>query len=600
MATRKSSSTADSNGSETNVSAQYANVNPDKGKILKQYLIEKGFAVKLRQVKIYNWLKNEEGYNGVTQKTLMTRANLHMPIIFEGVQNMAAKIGVAPEVKFDTIPEGDENAAPLMEHIVSEDLDDSDFEQIYDDSKIECGIYGRTIYKVIPGNDKNRVELVDTLAFLISPIARGSKKALYAGQQFIYKTNDELKEEKNLMEYDEEELQRLKENKVPKDTQTDDSSEASVKNMRFANMGLSNTTQYGSKVAELTEWWTYLKLKGDKKKVLYALTVANDQYLLRCVRGTDLGCHRLPFFSWGVFTRGITFWCPSVADVYRDPNLAVDLIWGMLFVASDSGLKQSSIVPRPLGVTPVTVGLKGRVQDKVWQFSPTPIENDGTADAVKGYADTAAGLAPNLPKSGGSKGKLSVTQQAAAAAQLDEKIAKAKRNATACFKEMTQFMSDVTAERLTKPRKVKLFGYKNLTIEDVTKKNFNGVTLKSTPRNTDDTQNNKAIKQKAKLQIYEVFKDDKLIPGQLALRRSVAKSFDIDPDEIESWFSEDKEASGMNAAAMGAQPAPQAPNQPPAPSAPPQAVPNAPAPTDATPLLSQTASTAAAAVPPTL
>jgi hypothetical protein len=82
MATRKSSSTADSNGSETNVSAQYANVNPDKGKILKQYLIEKGFAVKLRQVKIYNWLKNEEGYNGVTQKTLMTRANLHMPIIF--------------------------------------------------------------------------------------------------------------------------------------------------------------------------------------------------------------------------------------------------------------------------------------------------------------------------------------------------------------------------------------------------------------------------------------------------------------------------------------------------------------------------------------
>lgn len=606
---KKSTSTPDSNGSDTNV-PEYQNVIKDRKKILKQYQIEKNFAVKVRQVKIYNWLKNEELYNGVTQRTLLTRSNLHMPIVFEGVQNMASKIGTVPELKYDTVPEGDENASEIMQHVVNEDLDESAFEQVYDDSKVECGIYGRTIYKVIPGNDRNRVELVDTLAYLISPIARNTKKALYQGQQFIYKTLEELEDEKDRMEYDEEALMQLKKNEIPKDTQTDDSSEAAVKNTRFANMGLSNTTQYGSKVAEITEWWTYLK-KG-KKAELYALTVANDSYLLRAVPAKQLGCDRPPFFSWGVFTRGIAFWCPAVADVYRDPNLAVDVDtnqrvdnktyrnFGMLFVSSDSGLKQSSIVPRPLGVTPVQTGAKGKVQDKVWQFTPPEIQNDGTSDSIKNYADSAAGLSPNLPKSGGSKGKLSVTQQAAAAAQMDEKIQKAKRNALACFKEMTQFMADVTSERLTKPRQVKIFGYKSLTLESVTKKNFEGVKLVSMPSSSDDSQQNKAIKQKAKINLYELFKDDPKIPGQIAMRRSVAKTFDIDPDEIEAWFSEEKDPNqGMDPAAMGAQPSEQAPaaqNAAPQPAAPS----NAPAPTEATPQLSQTASAAQAAVPPSI
>lgn len=166
-----------------------------------------------------------------------------------------------------------------------------------------------------------------------------------------------------------------------------------------------------------------------------------------------------------------------------------------------------------------------------------------------------------------------------------------KRNATLAFQELTQLMADITKEKMTKPRKLKIFGYKNLDIEDVTKKNFEGVEFKSKATAAEDSQQNKAIKQKAKIELYTLFKDDPKVPGQIAMRRSVAKTFDIEPDEIESWFTVDKDQGQPN---MPIAPAPDAAPQ--APSAPSQ-IPNPPpAPTQATPQLSATQR----AVPPAI
>lgn len=566
----------------------YKNVIPNKVKIIRQYLKEKDYAIKLRQVKINNWIKNEEGYNGVVQKTLLTRSNLHAPVLFEGVQNMSSKLGKVPDNKFDTMPEGDQNAAEIMQHVVKEDLDSSNFDLIFENSKVEAGIYGRTIYKVIPGNDKQTVELVDSMAYLISPIAKDTKSALYQGQQFIYKTQEQLEEESDKMEYDGEELKRLKENKIPNEVQNDANSEASLKNIRAANMGLANTTNYGSKVAEITEWVTYIKGK------LHHLTVANDVYLLRCIPSIELGLKRPNFISWGTYTRGITFWCPSVADIYRDPNLAVDVSlnqqidnntyrnFGMKFVSSRSGLKQSSINPRPLGLTIVELGPKEKISDHVF-YDEVPQITDAivTMQTVKGFADSASGLSPAGTQ---AKGKISVTKQAQLNAEVEDKIKMMKRNATNAFQELCQLIADITAEKLTKPRKLKIFGYKNLTLENVTKKNFEGVKLVAKSAPSEDSQQNKAIKQKAKIDLYELFKDDPLIPGQIAMRRSVAKTFDIEPEEIESWFTKEEAMAGANA--------PAAPPGAPGADGKPKA-----APTDATPLIGATQEAAAMQIP---
>ena len=537
-------------GKEGKEIPKYANVINNKRKILKQYLIEKDYAIKVRQNKIQNWLKNEELYNGVTQRTLMTRSNLHLPIVFEGVQNASSKIGQVPEVSFDTIPEGDENASDIMEHVIKEDLNDSEFEITWEDSKIECGIYGETVYEIIPGNDKNSVELVDTLAFLRSPIAKKAKTTLYCGRQFIYKTMEEIEDDAKTFDYDMEEVSKLKTNKVPNETEQSNSNEASVKNIRLANMGLSNTTQFGSKVAELTKWQTYIDGK------LTELLVANDLYLLSKKSIEDeYGVKRPTFVWWGIFSRGIAQLAPSIADIYRDPNLALNVItnqsidnntyrnFGEMFVASSSGLKQSSIVPRPNGVTSIMCSSGEKVGDKVWTKNVPEITQGGLmASTIKGFADSASGLAPNIAP---SKGKLSVTQQARLNAEVEQKIIIMKRKATLAFQEICQLMSDITSSKLTTPRKVKIFGYKDLTLEGVTKDNFKDVKLVAKASPSEDSAQNKAIKQKAKIDLYTLFKDDPKVPGQLAMRRSVAKTFDIPPQEIEDWFTEEKQPTQM-------------------------------------------------------
>jgi len=545
-------------GDNSKATSTYKNVIGNKKKLLEQYLNEKLYAIKVRQVKINNWIKNEELYNGVTQRTLLTRSNLHVPYVFQIVHDASAKIGKAPTFEYDTVPEGDENAADIMKHVVMEDLKDSGWNLTYEASKIECGIYGRTIYEFKPGNDKQSVDLVDTLAFLISPIAKNTRDALYAGRQFIYKTLAELEEEKVEMEYDEEELQKIKDNKVPNEAQQDTSSEASLRNIRLANMGLANVTQYGSKVVELTSWWTYINQddEDETKRTLVNMVVGNDMYLLRCVTAESLGLDRNPFVSWGTFPRGITFWCPAMADVGRDPNLAMDVIvnqvvdnntyrnFGMLFVASSSGLKQSSIVPRPLGVTPVTVGPNGgSVKDAVWQFTPPEITTGlQTMQTVKSFADSATGLSVTPPNSKG--GKQSVTQQAAASAVVDANVAVMKDQATLACEELYQMWADSVKRNMTKPRKVKVFGYKALTISDVTKKNFKDTKLIAKASPSESSAQNKAARQKGMLDVYELLKDDPKVPGQVALRRSVVKEFNFPPNESEAWFEQEAQQPG--------------------------------------------------------
>lgn len=525
----------------------------DKQKVLKQYIDEKTFAVKARQERFPKWILNEQLYNGNPQKTLLTRANLHVPKVFEGVQTMSSRIGALPEADYDLSPEGDENAVDIMKHLFKEDADKSALELIYQDSKIESGIYGRGIIKLIPSNEGCRFELVDTAAFLISPIARNTRDTNYCGQQFIYKTLGEVEEDAKIYDYDQEEIKRMKTQKAAREDQRDTSSEASQKNLRTAYLGYTNVTQYGSKVYEITEWYTYLNQdeEDETKRIPVVITVAEDKYILRCIPIEEVGLPRFPFVTYGAYTRGITFWCPSVADVLRDPNLALNTTlnqqldnntyrnFGMLFVDAKTGFKQSSLQPRPLGVTPINTPGSQNVKDAVWQFTPPEITTAQQTFAQIGQiADNAAGLSVAVP---GQKGKMTATQQASIQSQIELKTNLLKQNALHAMKELYQLYADCIQENLTIPRKVKIFGYKELTIEGVTKKNFKDLTFMAKAIPQEANAENKAMKQKAWMTLYETLKDDPKIPGQIELRRQLVKQFDLSPTEAEALFQKEEE-----------------------------------------------------------
>lgn len=564
----------------------------EKKKLIEQFVKDKTSAVKARQIRIQNWIESEKSYNGQPTMTLLTRSNLHLPKVFEAVQTMSSRLGDIPDMEFNTKPEGDDNADEMMSAIWLEDVDASGGEELIQSSKVEAAIYGRGIMKIIPSNKGNRFEIVDTMAFLINPTARSHKDMLYGGQQFIYKTIDQIESDADEMKYDADEVKRLKDDKVASETAGNFSQEKSLKDLRLSYMGYANVTQLGSKLVELNEWFTYIEGKP------HMMTVANDVYLLRCIPLKDLGLPRSPFVTWGTYPRSVAFWTPSVADIMRDPNLAMDVSlnqlidnstyrnFGMMFVDSASGLKQSSIVPRPLGVTPVTVGNGKTVKDSIWQFTPPEISDAAsTIQTIGQIAENAIGLSATPM---GHKGKMSVTQLAQSSALVETKTNSMKKNFVAAWRELAQLSAECITMNLTTPRKIKIFSEAQLTIEDVTKKNFAEVEfmVRATPQ--ESSNDNKAIKQKAKQVLFEMFKDDPKVPGQQKLRRIVAKEFGLTITELGDLFTAD--ATDPMA---GAQPVPgQVPGMPPG-------APQIPA-NPENPQLSANGAVAAAAVPPAI
>jgi hypothetical protein len=82
--------------------------------------------------------------------------------------------------------------------------------------------------------------------------------------------------------------------------------------------------------------------------------------------------------------------------------------FGMAFVSSRSGLKQSSINPRPLGLTTIQCAPNEKIQDQIF-YPPVP-EIGGAMQVmqtIKSMADSASGLSPNI--NSGKGGKISVS-----------------------------------------------------------------------------------------------------------------------------------------------------------------------------------------------
>ena len=544
---------------------------PKKEDVLSQFRKEKTSAMKARQVRINNWSQNEQLYNGQPTATFLTRSNLHIPKVFESVQTMSSKMGNLPEVEFEVKPEGDENSADIMKANWEYDAARSNLSKLWQFSKTEAGIYGQAIFKVIPGNDGNKIALIDTMAFLINPTAKVCRDALYCGEQFIYKTLDQIEKDAEKFEYDKEEIQKLKEKKVDTETAPSNSQEKSIRDLRLAYLGYANVGDLGAKMVELTEWYTMID--GDP----YCLTIANDSYVLRIVRSKELGLPRHnPYVSYATYPRGVAFWTPSVADVERDPNLAMDVAinqlidnntyrnFGMVFVSSTSGLKQSSIVPRPLGIITVNTGADGKIGDQVLPYTPPEINQAAqTISILSGIADASVGLTGSPMGSQGQK-KQSATAQAAQAAMAEMKTNLIKQNAVECVEELGQLYADTLKMNLTKPRDVKVYGFKPITLTNVTKANFKDVEFIAHAQAPETSQDNKAIKQKAKIELYQLFKDDPKIPGQTFLRKNVAKEFNLDPEDIDKLFTADDTQGVPQPPAA----APAAPAAAPAPAAP--------------------------------
>ena len=140
-----------------------------ESKLKEQFEKERQASSKVLYNKQLNWLQNEELYNGVVKSTLMTRANFHVPKIFEGINTVGARIGKLPIIDYHTKPESDQNAGDLMKASWDYDAEVHDLAYLANLSKTEVGLYGRTIFELIPSNQDVGFDLLDTMSFRIAP-----------------------------------------------------------------------------------------------------------------------------------------------------------------------------------------------------------------------------------------------------------------------------------------------------------------------------------------------------------------------------------------------------------------------------------------------
>lgn len=521
----------------------------DYKELLMKYYDEKNIGTRFRQQRAAQWMSNEEIYMGQVAKTNLTRANYNLPHLFDTVHSVSAQLGAGATVSFDTTNDKDENAPEIMKNLWDDDASEYNLEGETDVSKVEAGIYGRAIYRMIPRDNGAHFVCVDTLSFYISPSSKRTKDAHFCGQEFINKTIEQLELEADEMDYDKESISLLKNSARVNPVGQNNTQEESFRKLRMAVLGL-NTAEFDKEATiDVTDHYTYWK--GTKIQ----MSVANDTYILRVVDLDDLGLEEFPFYSWATHPRGITFWTTSPADIARDPNLIMSTSlnqqidnstyknFASMFVRGSTGLKQNSIQPRPFGLTPVNIPPEVKIQDSVMMLTPPDIvEANAVIQSIKQFSDSASGVGtPSIPK-----GQLTATQYASVVAKQAQKNDPMRREYLRCWKEMGDAYANYNSKHLVKPRDVKIYTGVPVTLEGVTFENFQYTDefgevkttkflAKVVPAETDDE--NRAIKQKAAIDLYTIFKDDPLVPGQKYLRERVMKEFEITPTEMDKLLS---------------------------------------------------------------
>jgi hypothetical protein len=491
-----------------------------------------------------NWLQNEQLYNGVVSATLVTRANFHVPKVFEGVNVVGARIGKLPEIDFTTKPEKDQNAGDLMKASWQHDADVYDLAYLANLSKVEVGLYGRAIFELIPSNADVGFDLLDTMSFRTAPgpIGADLKTAPYCGKLFIYKSLDEIENEAETMGYESKAIKQLK--TLQKDVLESNGQEASQMSARLSALGFTNVNQLGKKMIRLTVWYT--TISGEK----HSQTWADDSILLRDVKLSELGLDEWPFESYGLYPRKVSFWTPGTADILRDPNLALDLTlnqtfdnntyrnFGMIFAKSGSGLP-SAITPRPLGVQKVTTSENGRIQDDVWAWQPPEITSgQATYSMLNTIAESASAMNYGKP---GQRGKVQASVLHQEQAMLEQVVGVMKDNYLLCFKRMANRYAKMIQKNQTDPRDLKYQAQKQMTIEGVNKQNFAGVTFIAKATSAETVQENKAMRQKMRVELYDRFSQRPNI-NQSELDRMLAKEADLSFSEQEKLFTPDPAA----------------------------------------------------------
>lgn len=511
--------------------------------ILTQSIEEYDHALEYRQKRELNWLSVDELYYGKKKKSLVTRANIHVPKMQGGIETFVSKIDDSPFIRYEAQEEADRPKAMKMNGLQKHYSNKNDWDLTDLIGKKQGALYGRCIYKKFSSSEGGFQDfffVVSTADFLIDPLAGGLKPmihARYMGHDNIIKSKWDLQDKI----YDKEVVDDIT-SKLTTDSQTDD--KYATRQRRRESLGLSQATLINEESVKLTEWIT--TFEGER---YYCLFSREHSKSVRTVRLTEVfGSDTFPYATWAPFPRLDEFWTPGVGELFKEVNIAQNIIlsqildnnafrnYGMKAYDSSKVPNPADLKPRPMGKVPVN----GRPQDIIMDIKFPSLDNAGeTYKLLESIFDKESGITAQARGVPNTK-RMSATEFSGLLDQVADKFFLNSKLYKSALRRIAELFYYGIEENLTKAQRIRILGtsgveWVKVSAEDV-KAEFDIQISTGTQE-----ENNKNL---ARDRMREYVRDNRENPrlNQRFLDEREAEVMGFDMNEIQRLLNPDLEA----------------------------------------------------------
>lgn len=491
--------------------------------------------LKYRNKREPSWADVEDLYFGNKKKSLVSRANVHIPKVHGTVETFVAKIDAPPFINYEAMEEGDKPKAEKMNALLRRDMNKGDWELKDLLGKKEAALYGRCIYKKYSSTKNNftdHMENVDVLDFYIDPMAGGAfpmENAKNMGQDNIIKSIYDL-QDSDL--YDQKAVKRIA-RKLKSDSDVDNRYRS--RTTRQYALGLSDAVLTTADSIRFIEHYRY-----HKGELYLALIAPEFKEAVRVEKVVDaLGFDDFPFISWAVFPRLFEFWTPSVAELVKEANKIQNVIISQILdntTFRNYGMKAydmtkidsvAELTPRPMGTIGVNGNPKDIIQDISFQDITPSLQVYNLMETAFDKETGVTGQSKGMPNSK----RMSATEFAGLLDETADRFFTANRTYRHALRRIAKLYQQGVEANMRRDQRVRILGTNGFEWDKVSPKDAEAEFDISISTGATKEQEGIANKQLFREYIVGARKNERL--NQAFLDEKEAQNAGLTPEEVQ-------------------------------------------------------------------
>jgi hypothetical protein len=298
---------------------------------------EKEAAKNFQERRWEEWTDNYTLYRNKTKVNRLTqRQAVVIPLMKESIKTLFSEIDEFPSLQFKD-KGGDRQKELYLQARWDNDVERINLECIDAVSKKTALLYGRTFQKLNFAGGEFDTYPLDNYDVLIDPLTSplDIESARYITHQNIFKS---LREILANDKYTAEGKEKLKDYINSKDALIQSNINQEIlheRQERLKSVGLEKDEfqlfPAGDTIVNLTEHYTWLWDKAQKKFVRHVIVYANDAIrLYKSTLKEAIGVDFLPFVTWGEDIEVQDIWSDGPADLIRNPNKIVNVFFSQM------------------------------------------------------------------------------------------------------------------------------------------------------------------------------------------------------------------------------------------------------------------------------